>query len=461
MSAQRGQARQDAEHRSQEGRPDAGPGTPSKRILITGLSTHWGGRLAQILEQDPEIETVIGVDRRPPKVELQRTEWVEVADSHSLIRRIVQGAEIDTVVDTRLVVDSVVTSPRRAHENNVIGTLNVLAACSGPDTCVKKFVFKSSAHYYGCEQDDPAYFTEEMRRPHPPRTALEADIVEAEAAVEDFAEKNPEMTVTVLRFANGLGPSLNTSHMRYLALPVVPTILGFDPRYQFIHSDDMAGVLEHAVRNQLDGVYNAAADGVLALTEVTDLLGKQWAPLLPPWGTSLAALGLRRAGLRIPPEMLQQLRFGRALDNRKLKAAGYRYAFTTRETVLKLREQQRLAPIVGKRNGDGYRYEREVEEFLRRSPSVLGRDRPAEPVMNVAAGGRKAAKPSRPSKPRLPAAVSGVEYDELEAEEVIALMRTFGPADLEALRRYEAGRGGRESVLRAIDSLLARARSPA
>jgi UDP-glucose 4-epimerase len=249
--------------------------------------------------------------------------------------------------------------------------------------------------------------------------------------------------------------------MRYLALPVVPTILGFDPRYQFIHSDDMAGVLEHAVRNELNGVYNAAADGVLALTEVTDLLGKQWAPLLPPWGTGLAALGLRRAGLRIPPEMLQQLRFGRAMDNRKLKAAGYRYAFTTRETVLKLREQQRLAPIVGKRNGDGYRYEREVEEFLRRSPSVLGRDRPAEPVMNVAAGGRKAPKPSRPSKPRLPTAVGGVEYDELEAEEVIALMRTFEPADLEALRRYEAGRGGRESVLRAIDSLLARARSPA
>jgi UDP-glucose 4-epimerase len=432
----------------------------SSRILITGLSTHWGGRLAQILEQDPDIETVIGVDRRPPKVELVRTEWVEVADSHSLIRRIVQGAEIDTVVDTRLVVDSVVTSQQRAHENNVIGTLNVLAACSGPDTCVKKVVFKSSAHYYGCEQDDPAYFTEEMRRPHPPRTALERDIVEAEAAVEDFAGKNPEITVTVLRFANGLGPQLNTSHMRYLALPVIPTILGFDPRYQFIHSDDMAGVLEHAVRNDLDGIYNAAADGVLALSEVTDLLGKQWAPLLPPWGTGLAASGLSRAGVRIPPEMLQQLRFGRALDNRKLKASGYRYSFTTRETVLRLREHQRIAPILGPttRNGD-YRYERAVEEFLRRSPSVLQRDRPAEPVKNVVPGGRRAST-ARPSRPRRPA-VAPPEYDELEAEEVIALLRTFEPDDLEALRRYESGRAGRESVLNAIDSLLARARSPA
>jgi UDP-glucose 4-epimerase len=431
----------------------------SKRVLVTGLSTYWGGRLAQGLEQDPEIETVIGVDRRPPKVELERTEWVEVADSHSLIRRIVQAAEIDTVVDTRLVVDSVVTSQRRAHENNVIGTMNLLAACSGPDSCVKKVVFKSSAHYYGCEQDDPAYFTEEMRRPRAPRTALERDIVEAEALVEEFAEKHPDTTVTVLRFANGLGPHLNTSHMRYLGLPVIPTVLGFDPRYQFIHSDDMAGVLEHAVRLDLHGIYNAAADGVLALTEVIDLLGKQWAPVLPFVGTALAAAALRRAGVAITPEMLQQLRFGRAIDNRKLKATGYRYAFTTRETVMRLREHQRIAPLLGALNGEGYRYEREVEEFLRRSPSVVVRDRPAEPVKNVAPGGRRAAA-TKPSRPRRPP-VAPPEYDELEAEEVIALLRSFEARDLEALRTYEAGRAGREPVLRAIDSLLARARSPA
>jgi UDP-glucose 4-epimerase len=434
----------------------------SRRVLLTGLSTYWGGRLAQALEQDPEIEAVIGVDRRPPKVELERTEWVEVADSHSLIRRVVQGAEIDTVVDTRLVVDSVVTSQRRAHENNVIGTMNLLAACSGPDSCVKKVVFKSSAHYYGCEQDDPAYFTEDMRRPHAARTALERDIGEAEALVQEFAEKHPDTTVTVLRFANGLGPHLNTSHMRYLALPVIPTVLGFDPRYQFIHSDDMAGVLEHAVRHDLQGIYNAAADGVLALTEVTDLLGKQWAPLLPFWGTGLAAAGLRRAGVAITPEMLQQLRFGRAIDNRKLKATGYRYAFTTRETVVRLREHQRIAPLFGPthpRQGEGYRYERAVEEFLRRSPSVVGRDRPAEPVKNVAPGGRSQA-PAKPSRPRRPPAAPA-EYDELEPEEVIALLRSFDAPDLEALRSYEAGRAGREPVLRAIDALLARARSPA
>ncbi len=52
-------------------------------------------------------------------------------------------------------------------------------------------MFKSSAHYYGCEQDDPAFFTEEMRRPHPPHARLESDIVEAEAAVEEFRAAQP------------------------------------------------------------------------------------------------------------------------------------------------------------------------------------------------------------------------------------------------------------------------------
>ncbi|MDX6701003.1 MAG: UDP-glucose 4-epimerase, partial [Baekduia sp.] len=252
----------------------------SRRILITGLSTYWGGRLAQALEQDPDIETIIGIDRRPPKLALERTEFVQVSDAHSLIRRIVDAAEIDTVVDTRLVVDSIVTTRARAHENNVIGTMNVLAAAGGAGSPVKKLVFKSSARYYGAEQDDPAFFTEDMRRPHPPRTAIERDICEAEASVRDFRHKNPDTSVCVLRFANALGPDLRTSWQTYLGMPVVPAILGYDPRVQFLHEDDMANCLEHAVRYDLDGVFNCAADGVLALSEVVDLLGKAMAPVL-------------------------------------------------------------------------------------------------------------------------------------------------------------------------------------
>jgi UDP-glucose 4-epimerase len=340
-----------------------------RRILITGVDTYWGGRLAQELEKDAENEAIIAVSPEHPSCALERTEYVRVGTQHALLRRIVHAARIDTVVDTRLIVDSTTAPKRVAHEMNVLGTMNVLAACGGPDSPVTKVVFKSSAHYYGCERDDPGFFTEEMHRPYPPRTSIEADIVEAEDAVQEFAARNAKVTVTTLRFCDGLGPDLKTSHTALLSLPAIPGILGFDPRYQFIHEDDIVGALHHVVVNDAPGIHNVAPDGVLSLSEIAGLLGKPFAPLLPPWGTGLATGLTNRIGLHIPSEVRQQLRYGRGLDNRRIKRAGYRFDLTTRETVQAFAAALRLKPF--RESADApYRYEREVEEFLRWSPSV-------------------------------------------------------------------------------------------
>ncbi len=346
---------------------------PGRRILITGLSTYWGARLAQALEGFEQVEVIIGVDSREPRRELERTEFVKVSNQHSLIQRIVRAAEIDTVIDSRLIVNSLSAAPREAHENNVIGTMNILAACTGAESPVRKFIFKSSTAYYGSEQDDPAFFTERMARPHPPRTRLERDLVEAEQAVAEFADKNPEVTVTLLRCANVLGPDVDTNFTRMFGLPLVPMVLGFDPRLQFVHEDDVVHALEHAALNRIPGVFNVAADGVLALSEAIDLLGKRALPVLPPWGTGALLAPFRRLGFRIPDEMLNLLRFGRGVDNREFKAAGFDYGYTSRETVLKLGDHLRLEPVL-RGHEEGYRYEREVEDFLRWSPHVR-RDR--------------------------------------------------------------------------------------
>jgi UDP-glucose 4-epimerase len=438
---------------------------PSRRILVTGISTFWGGLLAQTLERDPTIECVIGVDSSDPTRELERTEFVRVGTQHSLLRRVVLAAEIDTVVDTRLAVDSTSLPGRELHENNVIGTMNVLAACGGPGSTVRKFVFKSATHYYGTAQDDPAFFSEEMTRPHPPATPIERDIVEAEAGVADFAEKNPDVCVSLLRFSNVVGPDVRTAHTRLLALPVVPMILGFDPRYQFVHEDDVVRALAHVVERALPGVYNVAGDGVLVLSEVAGLLGRSYAPVLPPWGTGAAAAVARRLGLDFPPEVLGQLRYGRGIDNRKLKATGFRYRYTSRESVIKLGEHMRLHPIL-REVQEPYRYEREVEEFLRWSPNVRDSarrgDRQLSPRQLVEleqaleqgldAGGATAS-PAEASSPRL-----GIErYDDLTASEIVPMLGALEPEQLTALKEHERRTGGRRTVLSAIDKALSRA----
>ncbi|HNI38900.1 MAG TPA: NAD-dependent epimerase/dehydratase family protein [Solirubrobacterales bacterium] len=347
--------------------------TGARRVLVTGLSTYWGGRLASALESNPEIEAIIGVDSREPTRELTRTEYVKVGVEHRLIEKIVRAARIDTVIDARLMVDSLRgpdgLRPEQIHENNVIGTLNILAACAAGDSPVRKLVFKSSAHWYGCAQDDPAYFTEDMSRRYEPETRVERDVVEAESAVEEFRGQRPKVTVSVLRFANVLGAEVDTSHVQFFALPAVPMIAGFDPRYQFVDEVDVVHALEHVAVRDIPGIFNVAGDGILTLSEVISLLGKRPLPVIPPWGTSLAMAGYRRLGFSLPPEMVTQLRFGRGIDNRAFKATGFHFRFTSRETVLHLRDRLRLDPVAA-RKGAGYSYEPAVEDFLRHSPHV-------------------------------------------------------------------------------------------
>ncbi|MDQ3720801.1 MAG: hypothetical protein M3350_08495, partial [Actinomycetota bacterium] len=333
---------------------------------------------------------------------------------------------------------------------------------------------------------------ESMGRPHAPKTPIERDIVEAETTLRDFAEKNPLVDCTVLRFANVLGPGVRTSHIGLFSGPAVPMILGFDPRYQFVHEDDVVHALEHVVQRELPGVFNVAADGVLALSEVAGLLSKPYAPIIPPWGTGLAAAGLRRVGLNISPEMLNQLRFGRGVDNRRLKAAGFRYGHTSRETVLVLGEHLRLHPLLRSGGREPYRYEREVEEFLRWSPHVRGsqtRNTPALTSTQVTAlqrlleararsgAGKQEGGPGAedlPSDPdpdpavaepvpaeQEPEATPPVDhYDDLAPEEVISLLGSLEPEDLLALRDYERIHGARASIVGAIESALARGTQP-
>jgi UDP-glucose 4-epimerase len=179
-----------------------------------------------------------------------------------------------------------------------------------------------------------------------------------------------------------LGPDVDTAFTRMFSLPVVPTVLGFDPRLQFVHEDDIVHALEHAAFHVVPGTFNVAADGVLALTEAVGLLGKMAVPVLPPWGAGLLAGPLRRLGFRIPDEMAELLRFGRGVDNRAYKATGFHYGYTSREAMIKLGEHMRVQPVM-KGVERGYRYEREVEEFLRWSRHVRERgkaDRPPEGV---------------------------------------------------------------------------------
>ena len=99
-----------------------------RRVLITGLDTFWGGRMAQALESEPDVEMILGLGANEPRVPLERTEFVRSDQKYSILSRIVRATQVDTIVHTFLETNSVNVASRVLHEINVIGTLNLLAA---------------------------------------------------------------------------------------------------------------------------------------------------------------------------------------------------------------------------------------------------------------------------------------------------------------------------------------------
>jgi UDP-glucose 4-epimerase len=341
-----------------------------RRVLVTGLGTFWGGRVAQALERDPEIEVIVGVDTREPRVALERTEFVKADQTYSILARIVKATRIDTVLHTFLVVDSTRMSGRTMHEINVIGTMNLLAAAGAAGSTVRHVIVKSSTLVYGAAYEGPAWFSEETPRVKPPRTRVERSLLEVESYLHDFAEDNPHVVVSLLRFSNVLGTDIVTPISRALSLPLVPAIFGFDPLIQFVEEDDVVRAIEFVLYNRIPGIYNVAGDGRLPWSEVIAICGKR--PFfLPPVLTRWAAEPLGRLGVvDLPPELLDLLRYGRGVDNRRLKEAGFRYRYTSAGAVESFARAQRLRRSVGETR-PAYRYERDVEAFFRHSPAVV------------------------------------------------------------------------------------------
>ena len=227
-----------------------------RRVLITGLDTFWGGRMAQALEADPDVDIILGMATNEPKVPLERTEFVRADQTYSILSRIVRATQVDTIVHTFLVVDSTQVSGRTLHEINVIGTMNLLAAAGQSGSPVRQVVVKSSTLVYGSAATDPYLFREEVARTSPPKTRVERSLLEVEGFVRDFAEDNPATVVTVLRFANVLGTDIVTPITTNLSRRVAPCVAGYDPLVQFVEEDDVVRCLEHVTRHRVPGLYN-------------------------------------------------------------------------------------------------------------------------------------------------------------------------------------------------------------
>jgi UDP-glucose 4-epimerase len=320
-------------------------------VLITGVSRFVGAHLAARLAADPTIERVLGVDATPPSKDLLRAmgraEFVRADIRNPLIAKVIRTAGVDTVVHTSLSASPAQSGGRTTmKEMNVIGTMQLLAACQR-SMQVRRFVLKSTTAVYGSSSRDPAIFTESMAPKALPSGGYAKDAAEIEGYVRGFGRRRSDACVTVLRLANMVGPRVDTGLTRYLSLPVVPTVFGYDARMQLVHSEDALAVLEMATRSDRPGVFNVGADGVLLLSQAIRRAGRVQLSL--PSGMVGPASKFFR-GTRLvdfTPDQMRFLNFGRVVDTARLRDD---FGFTPRWTSIQAFDDfargRQLRPVI-------------------------------------------------------------------------------------------------------------------
>ncbi|MGH4023114.1 MAG: NAD-dependent epimerase/dehydratase family protein [Pseudonocardiaceae bacterium] len=303
-------------------------------VLVTGVSRFVGGHLAARLAADPSIDRVLGVDTVPPRRDLLRrmgrAEFIRADIRNPLIAKVISTAKVDTVVHASMSANPRDSGGRSTmKEMNVIGTMQLLAACQKSST-LTRLVVKSTSAVYGASARDPAMFTEGDEPKALPSSGYAKDAVEIESYIRGFARRRDDVDVTVLRFANFIGPRIDTVLTRYFSLPVVPTVLGYDARVQLLHEEDALAVLERATRERLPGVFNVAGDGVLLLSQAIRRAGRIPAPIPEPAVSTVGRLLRNSRLVDFSPEQTKFLNFGRVIDTTRLRT---QFGFVPRWTT--------------------------------------------------------------------------------------------------------------------------------
>ncbi len=310
-----------------------------KVVLVTGVARHLGARFAERVRREPGVELVVGVDveparRTPAEADASAAPYVFVrADlRRPAIARVLAEYAVDTVVHLSVSATSPGAGRATVKEINVIGSMQLLGACQ-QSPALRRLVVKSTTAVYGATSRDPAVFGERTQPKTLPSGGFPKDAAEIEGYVRGFARRRPDVAVSVLRFANIVGPGADTPLGEYFALPVLPTVLGHDPRLQFVHEDDAVEVLRLAAGAdgwERAGTFNVAGEGVLLLSQCARRLGRPTVPMLGPALGWVAALARQTRVSDFSPEQIGLLTHGRVVDTTQLRETfGYQPRHST------------------------------------------------------------------------------------------------------------------------------------
>ena len=312
-------------------------------VAVTGASGLIATRLIEQLVHEPEVERVLGFDVRRPDFSHPKFVFDELDVRDPALETRLAG--VDVLVHLAFIMDPI-KDETTMRDVNVNGSQTVFKACGR--TKVPKLIYTSSAIVYGAHPDNKIPLTEDA----PLRANLDfsyaAHKLEVEYVVREITEEFPELKITVFRPAIVFGPNVDNAWSHALELPVLFAVQGHAPPLQFVHEEDVAAALGHAVFNDLPGVYNLAADGWLEADDMLSVMERRKVDLPEPLAFSLAerlwSMGLAEA----PAGMLHYVMHPWIVSTEKLRAAGFSAKHTNLDTFLAAAEGAKRHVRVGR-----------------------------------------------------------------------------------------------------------------
>jgi UDP-glucose 4-epimerase len=301
-----------------------------RRILVTGASTWTGGQVVASLEQRPDTE-VFGVDELPPRGQFA-SPFIMIGDDRTALADQVLQIEPDTVVHLLTSDRSADFGAGEAHDRAVVGNLALFGA-AGRSDAVRRVVVKSDAAVYPLGPRSPSLFGEgDSNREKASRFGR--SMLDVELAADALVARRPDVAVSVLRMAPIFGRTVDNPLSRYLRLPVVPTLLGFDPRWHLLHESDAVAAVLLAADGDDQGIVNIAAAGPMYLSRVIRLGRRVQQPMLGPALTAThRALG--QSGIPVTSQLRLLLEHGAVLDTEAMRSRlRFHPQHSMRETVL-------------------------------------------------------------------------------------------------------------------------------
>ena len=292
-----------------------------------------GSLVASMLEQEPWVGSLCGIDVDPPRRRLRKAEFhrIEPSDRERIV-------DVVTAFDPHVLVHLAVWEPdaragtaQARRFTNDAATAILAAAAECPS--LEGIVVRSGIEIYGRNRHSLTR-PDESAAPDP--TSEYGRMVARLETVAHAVAERIGVAVGALRLAPVLGPHVPSPLGRLLRQPAVPFSLLADPPFSVVEDADAARAFVAAAKVRLHQPINVVAPG--AITGLQAILRGNRIPLPlvgPEWAITRQLSYL--FGVPIPEHVLEVMHRGRLADgSRALEVLGVTPGASTAEVIERL-----------------------------------------------------------------------------------------------------------------------------